>query len=274
MIIENTIRALLTDYKHQFRGITLERLVLGRNFTAVLLSNGSCGMAGAETNDKTHNKHHNRILGHFAPGNISGSNVEDILTYNKDNRIPFSVKLAIINALSSSILNDEDFIIHENCDPYDLLHVCAEDTLTIVGAFRNYIKKAIATGCRLHVLELNKEAMPPEHEDVFVSEQEAEIVLQQSNKIIITGSSLVNNTLPSLLSKIQKNALTAITGPTANLLPQVLFDSGIQIIGGTRITDSATMFRIISEGGSGYHLFEHCAIKICILKNKLSLKSE
>jgi uncharacterized protein len=217
MIIENTIRALLTDYKHQFRGITLERLVLGRNFTAVLLSNGSCGMAGAETNDKTHNKHHNRILGHFAPGNISGSNVEDILTYNKDNRIPFSVKLAIINALSSSILNDEDFIIHENCDPYDLLHVCAEDTLTIVGAFRNYIKKAIATGCRLHVLELNKEAMPPEHEDVFVSEQEAEIVLQQSNKIIITGSSLVNNTLPSLLSKSRKMHLRL------SLVPRPIF---------------------------------------------------
>jgi len=274
MIIEQTVQALLTDYKHIVQDIVLKKLVLGRNFTAVLLSNGSCGMAGAEANHKSQNKNHTRIHGHFAPGNISGNNVEEILSYSKDNRIPTSVTLAIINALSSSALDNKDFLINENCDPYDLLHVNKQDTLTIVGAFKNYIKKAIHTGCKLYVLELNKEALPPEHEDLFVDEDDSELVLKQSNKIIITGSALVNHTLSSLLAKTPSNAITAITGPTANLLPQILFDSGIHIIGGTRITDGEAMFRIISEGGSGYHLFEHCATKICILKNKLSLNPE
>ncbi|NLA50007.1 MAG: Fis family transcriptional regulator, partial [Bacteroidales bacterium] len=41
---------------------------------------------------------------------------------------------------------------------------------------------------------------------------------------------------------------------------------GVSIVGGIRITRPEIVFNIVSEGGLGYHLFEYCAAKICILR--------
>ncbi|MBK7711175.1 MAG: hypothetical protein IPJ37_09670 [Bacteroidales bacterium] len=45
-----------------------------------------------------------------------------------------------------------------------------------------------------------------------------------------------------------------------------MFENKVNIIGAVRITKPEVLFNIVSEGGTGYHLFEYCAQKICILK--------
>jgi hypothetical protein len=41
------------------------------------------------------------------------------------------------------------------------------------------------------------------------------------------------------------------------------------MIGASRITRPEILFEIVGEGGTGYHLFEYCAQKICILKENI-----
>ncbi|HHX37446.1 MAG TPA: Fis family transcriptional regulator, partial [Clostridiaceae bacterium] len=43
--------------------------------------------------------------------------------------------------------------------------------------------------------------------------------------------------------------------PTVSMLPDGLFASGVTIVGGVSVTDADEMLDVISEGGSGYHLF-------------------
>jgi hypothetical protein len=49
--------------------------------------------------------------------------------------------------------------------------------------------------------------------------------------------------------------------------PDILFKNNVDIIGATRITEPGLVFDIVSEGGTGYHLFKYCAQKIYIFKD-------
>ncbi len=75
----------------------------------------------------------------------------------------------------------------------------------------------------------------------------------------------MNNTLDNMLDKIPSSKKVIVVGPTAGLIPDVLFKHGIDIIGSTRILDADKVFHTISEGGAGYHLFHNGAQKICLL---------
>ena len=49
-------------------------------------------------------------------------------------------------------------------------------------------------------------------------------------------------------------------------MPDILFENKVSIIGAVKITKPEILFDIVGEGGKGFHLFEYCAKKICILK--------
>lgn len=91
------------------------------------------------------------------------------------------------------------------------------------------------------------------------------MVLPDSDIIIITGLTLLNNTIDNLLSFIPANKQVVVVGPTAGLIPDILFKHNVSIIGSTKITDPERMFTVVSEGGAGFHLFQYCAKKICVL---------
>ena len=76
---------------------------------------------------------------------------------------------------------------------------------------------------------------------------------------------LVNNTIDGLLSAISPDALVIVTGPSSSLIPDVLFQNKVNIIGATKITNPEILFNIVSECGAGFHSFKYCAAKICII---------
>jgi uncharacterized protein (DUF4213/DUF364 family) len=139
-------------------------------------------------------------------------------------------------------------------------------TVTIVGAFQSFIKKIEATGNKLYVLELSENALIEEYRKYFVPAEEYKRILPVSDIVIITGQTLVNGTLEDLLEAVPENAQVIVVGPTISIIPDILFKNKVTIIGGMRITDPEIMFDIVSQGGTGYHLFEYCSQKICILK--------
>ena len=76
----------------------------------------------------------------------------------------------------------------------------------------------------------------------------------------------MNNTIDELLGSVGAGTQVIVTGPSGSIIPDILFDNKVTIIGAVRITDPDILFRIAGEGGTGYHLFEYGAQKICILK--------
>jgi uncharacterized protein (DUF4213/DUF364 family) len=122
------------------------------------------------------------------------------------------------------------------------------------------------TSNKLHVLELNEGALPPDQKKYFVPADEFRSVLPESDIVLITGQTLVNRTIDDLLSAVRQGAQVAVTGPSSGILPDVLFSNGVTMIGTLRIDKPEILFDIVAQGGMGYHLFKYCARKICILK--------
>ena len=109
-------------------------------------------------------------------------------------------------------------------------------------------------------------AFNEEDKKYFVPASDYSKILPISDIVIITGLTLVNDTLDDLLKAIKPEAQTIVTGPSSSLIPDVLFANNVKIIGAVKITNPELMLKVVSEAGAGYHLFEYCAQKICILK--------
>ena len=77
-------------------------------------------------------------------------------------------------------------------------------------------------------------------------------ILPRCDLVIITGSALINKTLPHLLA-LSRNAITILTGPSVPLCPALL-DFGIDRIAGMAVTDRAALRERVVRGlrGSPY----------------------
>ncbi len=76
-----------------------------------------------------------------------------------------------------------------------------------------------------------------------------DLLLPRCDLVLITGSSLVNKTLPHLL-ELCENAVTILTGPSVPMCPALL-DLGIDRLAGLVVTDFKTMADHVREGRRG-----------------------
>jgi len=267
MIVEQTLELLKSRYREKIEDLTISEVRIGISMTAVKLSDGSCGVSSTFTNETQHCRKGNRDYGDFSPLKIRGRKVTELLETDKKSGIITTLRIASLNAVSSGIINSGGYRILENRDPIDLFDFSIPRTITIVGAFHSYINKISDTGNRLFVLELNENEIAPDEKKFFIPAGDYMKVLPESDIIIITGLTLVNSTIDNLLASVPEKAAVVVTGPSGSIIPDVLFENKVSIIGATRIIKPDVLFDLIGEGGGGYHLFEYCAQKICILKD-------
>ena len=264
MILQKTLELLKSQYASHMDGLFISDVVMGMHLTAVKLSDGSHGVASTLQGDVFHCARKNRDFGPFTPLQITGQKVTDLFESSKKNKITDTLKIAVLNAVSTKIIANGNYRVIKNADPVDLLDLSQPKTITIVGAFQSYIEKLSVSENRLFVLELNKDALHEEHKKYYVPASEYNKVIPGSDILIITGLTLVNNTIDHLLSSVTGNCRVIVTGPSGSMIPDVLFQQGVHMIGATRITKPGELFDLVAQGGSGYHLFRYCAEKICI----------
>ena len=89
--------------------------------------------------------------------------------------------------------------------------------------------------------------------------EKAPEVIPDADLLIITGVTILNDTLSDILELASPDAEILVTGPTVSMLPDPLFEHGVTVIGGVKVTDPDKALKLIAEGGSGYHLFGSCA---------------
>jgi uncharacterized protein (DUF4213/DUF364 family) len=265
MILEKTYALLKTRYKNQIENLTISDVRIGVFLSAVLLSDGSCGVSSSVTDSHSFCDKKNRDFGDFSPSKIKGQNVITLLETNKKSNTIDTLKIAVLNAISSKLLTTADYRIIENCDPIDLIELDSNKTITVVGGFQTYIQRISETNNKLYVLELNENALSEEQKQFYIPAEQYANILPASDIVIITGLTLVNNTIEGLLSSISPKTQVVVTGPSSSIIPDILFENKVNIIGATRITDSDLLFSIAGEAGAGFHLFKYCAQKISIL---------
>jgi uncharacterized protein (DUF4213/DUF364 family) len=267
MILEETITYLNENYAEYIESLSITDVRIGIFMTAVKLSDGSVGVSGtmAPQTSAVHCKKENRDFGAFTPNQITGKKVTELLEAQKKNSLTDTLKVATLNAISSKILEFSNYKIITHADPIDLIDLNTPQTITIVGAFQSYIRKISSTKNRLFVLEFDEKLLDEKHRKYFMPASRYSKILPVSDTVIITGQTLVNNTLDELLKSTKPEANVIVTGPTSSFIPDVLFAANVKIMGATRPTHPELMLKLAGEGGTGYHMFKYCAEKICIL---------
>ncbi len=266
MILSQTNELIRKRIGNRLDGITVTDIRVGLFLTAIKLSDGSTGTSATFSSGHPLCTKESRDYGPLSPSRIKGTRVNDILKSTNESGIIASLKMSVLNALSSELIEAGDYNVIEDADPLRFVDTGQDSTITIVGAFQSYIRKISATGNKLYVLEMNEDTISNDHKRFFVPSTEFRRVLPVSDVVIITGQTLVNGTIDELLHEITDGTQVIVTGPSSGILPDILFENRVSVIGSVRITDPDILFDVVSEGGTGYHLFEHCARKISILK--------
>lgn len=267
-MIKRTLELLETKYQLDLAQIFFEEVRIGLYKTAVKLSGERYGLAGTFLPQGDYVYRTKRSTGPMSTGNIIGHSVKTLFEVD-DTSIVASLKVATVNALSAAFMG-RDYTMIRQKDPIDLLDLTGSKTISIVGAFKGYINRIGRMNHQMHIVEMRPDAIEPAYRQHYIPASQAGSVLPQSDYVLITGSALVNDSLKDLVQFLPKEGKSVLVGPSASILPDVLFEMGFDIIGATRIVDPRKLFQLVSEGGTGFHFFKRCAEKICIVKESRS----
>ncbi|MEA2041870.1 MAG: DUF364 domain-containing protein [Bacteroidota bacterium] len=262
MFNSEVIKIAESKFNLNLSEIIIEEVQIGVFLTAVKLSIGGLGLALSDVNNQPYLYRDERRFDAFSPGQVKGRNLNELFLNRSNSGVLASLRISAINALSEFMISRSNFRISRRTDPLDLIALSKDKIFTVVGAFSSYIRKIQAASCKLNILELDKNAIRPESRQYFVHAYKSPEVLAASDVVIITGSTLVNNTLEKLLQKINRNTTVVVTGPSAGIYPEILFRRNVNLIGSTRINDEKQVMQVVREGGTGFHLFKYGAEKI------------
>lgn len=252
-------------------GITLERATVGLFFTGVKLSNGSGGVCSTPIKmipeavccpSSAHampdsGRLRGKGIAHFMDGRFSG------------NPLQKTVAIAMLNALSETCRRTNLFGPHEfvvGADPLDDEPIPPDAYTVVIGALLPYLKRLRSQQRRFGILELDPRTLKEEEKSHYIQPEGAAEAIAQADYLLITGTTLINDTLEGILSHRKQGAKVVLVGPTASLFPDVFFANGIHSLGGITVTDADGLLDIIAEAGSGYHFYGEFAEKTVIQK--------
>jgi len=119
------------------------------------------------------------------------------------------------------------------------------DHLGLVGLFGPLMTRLTHSGARITVIELRPELVG-RHEGYEVTLDTS--ALAACNKVLATGTLLINDTLDTVLAHTRGAERVALVGPTVGGLPDALFARGVHVLGGTWVHDTAQFTQALVRG--------------------------
>jgi uncharacterized protein len=154
-------------------------------------------------------------------------------------------------------------------DAFDATEIRPADTFVVVGAFVPFLRELKRRRQPFLVLEQDPATPKPEELPFFRPAEQAATVVPEADVLLITGTTLINDTLEELLALAKPAARVTMVGPTVSLLPDAFLRRGADILGTVRITDPDAFLDMLAEGGSGYHFLGRTAQKVVLVRRSL-----
>lgn len=252
-ILEKGYKKLLSEYRRlDYPDSIAEKFGINPGWNAVIGTGGCCGVAMSFQNNNSlyGNEETGLDLQHLK--SLVGESLFEAASRNlTDTRLSRrSIALAALNALSQPLV--ADIVLQAKgytvgIDVKDLVR--SDDKLVIVGY--GGLVKSYAGRCReLHVTDQRPVetfrttivgetvSYGPAGIIVHPAEENQE-VLRDADVAIITGSTLVNGTFEEVVGYAKHARIRALYGSSAQLIPDVLFENGINIVMSVAISDPA-----------------------------------
>ena len=274
-ILAETIAAVTEILGAELDDIAVERAVIGLFFTGVKLSTGHAGACA--TPIKTIPEAvccPSSAMAMPFPGKMKGKSARDAIKEAfSDPGIRRAVGIAAVNALAELCWerrpNPEAELLR-GIDAFDANSFRPDDLTVVVGAFVPFLKELKRRNQPFLVLEKDPDTLKAEEMPFYRPAEMAREVIPQADVLLMTGTTLINDTLEDLLSWAKPEARVTVVGPTVGLLPDAFLARGADILGGVKITDPDAFLDLLAEGGSGYHFFGRVAEKVVLQRRGVS----
>ncbi len=271
VLLDEIIQIIENKIGEQLKQITVERAVLGLFFSGVKLSTGHGGLCFTPVKEMPEAVCcPSSAKAMPLSGKLAGRPVvEYIADARSANPLKRALGIAALNALSTLSWAQEkptDYEVVLGEDAFDKIDVAKYKKSVVVGALIPVLKKFKQENADYTVLEMDPRTLKGDELAHYAPATDAPLYVPDADLFIITGVTILNNTLSDLLEMAKKGAEILVIGPTASMLPEVFFSRGVTAIGGIVVTKADELLDIISEGGSGYHFFGKSAERSIIKK--------
>ena len=226
-----------------------------KKFGVVMLADGSCGFfftGFQQIRERLNDFDLARVVATPA--------VELIKQCESEDPLEEAIAFGVLNALSQHLLASTNFTLDQATDPLGQLHMESAEHIGMVGFFPPLVKMLAGTSKRLTILEKDPKFLS--RTGAFEMSEDV-AALQSCDRVLITGSTLINNTLDEVLAHCASAAQTALIGPTASCLPDPLFARGIDVVGSTMVTNPKRLKGLL-EAGQPWH---EATAKYCITRS-------
>lgn len=137
--------------------------------------------------------------------------------------------MAAINAISQFVFKKSGYAAPGMGKTVDQLALATGDHVGMVGYFPPLVEQIRSLGLSLTVVELDEQWL--QRADGFEVTLDPQR-LRDCNKIICTGTVLINHTIDSVLACCEDAKRILLVGPTCGCLPDPLFERGVSALGG------------------------------------------
>ena len=269
MILEKTVELIKQTYViHDIEPPKISKVVLGLGYTGVKIttqeSHSFLGLAATVPSivDNT-----NCSKMEFA-GNLTNIALFELMEWSFDPpNIRKIVGLATLNAVSQHIFKIKNSYTKLKDDLLSQLNIDKDLKITVIGLMKPLIRKLSKITKSITLVE---DSIPVTTEfNQFNFKNNIEELDEEdlfTDILICTGTILINNTIDKILELFRNKARKIVLiGPSASMIPDVLFENGVDIVGGMKILDSEATIRVIQEGG-GTRSFKQFGKKYNLIK--------
>jgi len=269
MILEKTIALIKQIYKiHKIVPPKATKVVIGLGYTGVEVSAYAyepfLGLASTLPSIIKATSC-NKII--FA-GELTNKSLSELLDWSlKTPSLERIIGIATLNSVSQHILKIINPYKKLDGNVLEHLNINNDTKITFIGLIKPLIKEVSKITQLITIVE-DTLSSPLEFNQLDFKQNLNELKEDEifTDILFCTGTALINNTLESILEKYRRKARKIILiGPTASMIPDILFDYGIDIIGGIEIFNSEATIQILQEGG-GTKLFKKYGKKYNLMK--------
>jgi len=270
-ILAETIAGIQRTLGAELDRIVIERTVIGLFFTGVKLDGGLAGACATPLRSIPEAVCcPSSAMAMPFPGKLRGRLARDLLKETAaTSGIRRAVGVATMNALAAMCWDRRatpEVELRTGVDAYDAANIQPGEHVVVVGAFVPFLKALKRAGQPFTVLEMDPATLKPDELAHFRPGEQASEVVPDADVVLITGTTLLNDTLESLLALCRPRARVVMVGPTVGLYPDAFLRRGVDVLGGVRVTAPDAFLDVLAEGGSGYHFFGRSAEKVVLVR--------
>ncbi len=256
-VLAETVAALSSILGEELDRLTVERAVIGPFFTAVKLNNGAGGACHTPQRPLIRSDGCAALPKSVQrAGQLKGRPASAFLVdLWEDQDHCRALGIAVINALADTVWRRQPapgWRMETGVDALSAAALCPDETLVMVGAFVSYIGALKGRHAKFSVLELTDAPFLPDELTYYRPAVEAPEEVPTADVLLMTGSTLVNDTIDDLLALARPDARVLVVGPSVPLLPEVLAAKGADILATIRITDADRFLDALAEGGGAH----------------------